>query len=100
MQEFRYDERKSDSNERKHGISFQEAKAMWNGRTFEFPIKNSIKIYGEMRYMALGEIDGRPLVAIISYRGGPIRLISVRGPDADEAKLYADSIQKAQQAAH
>jgi uncharacterized DUF497 family protein len=71
---FVYDKAKSARNLEKHGIDFEHAQELWKKTTFIFPKKDSVSEYGEMRYLVLGEIDSRPTVAVVSYRGTSIRI--------------------------
>jgi uncharacterized DUF497 family protein len=45
-------------------------------------------IYGENRYQLMGIIDSRLFVAIYTYRGDVIRIISARKANSREVKLY------------
>lgn len=94
MLRFQFDPRKSQSNKHKHGIDFEEAQKIWRGPIFEFPIRG----YREMRYLVLGKIDAKHYTAIISYRGGSIRIISVRPSNERELQQYAISREKIQKA--
>jgi uncharacterized DUF497 family protein len=49
---FDYDYQKSDSNRKKHGIDFDEAKKIWKGRIVEIPARDS----GENRMLVIGKI--------------------------------------------
>ncbi len=75
MFEFEWDENKSLSNKKKHGIDFQEATALF---------EKGIKIYfakevnNEKRYLISNFLDGKCYSAIFTIRSGKIRIISVR----------------------
>jgi uncharacterized DUF497 family protein len=94
MPHFQFNEGKSQSNKKKHGIDFVEARKIWNSPTFEFPLRGR----QEMRYLVLGTIDGNHYTAIITYRGGSIRIISVRPSNDAELKQYEISRKKVQKA--
>jgi uncharacterized DUF497 family protein len=83
--QFEFDPAKSASNKIKHGLDFVEAQAIWKGWTIEIPAKN---VEGENRYAVLGEISGRAHTAIITYRGGTVRIISVRQSNPTEKAYY------------
>ena len=42
----------------------------------------------EVRFLVIGKIDPRHWSAVITYRGGNIRLISVRRSRTEEVALY------------
>jgi len=53
---FEFDERKSHSNRRKHGIDFVEAQALWNDPyLIEIPALTS----DEERFLVIGKIEGK-----------------------------------------
>jgi uncharacterized DUF497 family protein len=81
---FEYDSTKSALNKEKHGIDFEEAKALWNDerRTF-LPSPYS----AEPRELMIGVYNGKHYTAIITYRGGTTRIISVRR--SRESEVYA-----------
>ena len=82
---FEYDPRKSESNRKKHGIDFAEAQALWDDEAFlEIPAKN----LDEPRFLVIGRIKGKHWSAVITYREGNIRIISVRRSRDEEIDLY------------
>lgn len=82
---FEYDPAKSRSNKEKHGIDFEEARSLWlDDRQVEFP-SNEPK---EERYLVIGMIKGRIWTAIVTYRDGNIRIISVRRARQKEVEIY------------
>jgi uncharacterized DUF497 family protein len=84
-QRFEYDLTKSASNREKHGIDFEEAKALWGDdkRTVtEAPYAT------EPRYLVTGAIDNKHWTAIITERNGAIRIISVRRAREKEVINY------------
>ena len=42
----------------------------------------------ESRWMVIGQMDGKHWSAVITYRAGNVRLISVRRARAEEVALY------------
>lgn len=83
--EFEFDPLKSAGNKEKHGIDFIEAQAIWDDPdVLEIPAKTK----DEARYLVIGCKDGRHWSAVITYRGGKIRIISVRKSRHEEAELY------------
>jgi uncharacterized DUF497 family protein len=82
---FEFDDLKSKSNFQKHGIDFIEAQALWNdSNLLEIPAK----ILDEPRFLTIGMIKERHWSAVITYRNGKIRLISVRRSRDEEVTLY------------
>ena len=82
---FEYDEAKSQSNLQKHGIDFDDARALWSDpRLLEIPAKTD----DEPRYLVIGLIREKYWSAVITYRGANIRIISVRRSRTEEVALY------------
>ena len=85
MNVFEFDAAKSESNRSKHGIDFVEAQSLWNdSMLLEIPAKTD----DEPRFIAIGRIDEKHWSGVITYRGGNIRLISVRRARTEEVALY------------
>jgi len=83
---FEYDENKSLINKSKHGIDFDQAKALWDDPyAFELP---SLQSKSEDRFLVLGKIDSKNYTAIIIYKETNIKIISVRRSREKEKKLY------------
>ncbi len=82
---FEFDERKSQSNKKKHGLDFTEAQALWNDpELLEIPLKSD----DEPRVQLVGLISDKLWSAIITYRREHIRIISVRRARIEERELY------------
>ena len=82
---FEYDVKKSEINNKKHGIDFEEAKKLWDDpNLIEIPAKT----IDEPRYLIMGKIGEKHWSAIITYRGEKIRIISVRRARKEEVKIY------------
>jgi len=82
---FEFDQQKSLSNKAKHGIDFIEAKQLWDDPDIlEIPART----VDEPRYLLIGRIKGRLWSAIVTYRNGNIRIISVRRSRDEEVELY------------
>ncbi|MGB1109447.1 MAG: BrnT family toxin [Gammaproteobacteria bacterium] len=82
---FEYDERKSQSNLRKHGIDFVEAQALWNDPYLvEIPARTT----DEARFLVIGKILDKHWSAVITPRGDNIRIISVRRSRTEEVAIY------------
>jgi uncharacterized DUF497 family protein len=82
---FEFDDSKSESNLQKHGIDFIEAQALWSdSNLLEIPAKT----LDEPRFLVIGVIEQKHWSAVVTYRNGNIRLISVRRSRDEEVKLY------------
>lgn len=85
MLSFEFDLSKSRSNKEKHGIDFEEAQSLWfDERRIEIPARSS----DEARWIIVGRIADKVWAAVITYRGGSIRLISARRSRPEEETLY------------
>ena len=85
--EFEFDPEKSGSNNRKHGIDFDTAQALW-----EDPDRLQVpaRTQGESRFMLIGRVDNEHWSAIFTPRDGRIRIISVRRSRMEEVDAYED----------
>lgn len=89
--QFEYDPAKSISNNRKHGIDFEQAQELWlDSNLFILPSRFPL----ESRYLAVGRIEERLFTAIFTERDDKVRLISVRRARDEETKLYEQNQQK------
>lgn len=86
---FEYDLQKSKANQLKHGISFEETKALWSAVAVEIPARTS----GETRFLRIGKIGGKFYSCVFTVRNSQIRLISARRSRAEEEIIYAEIIQ-------
>jgi uncharacterized DUF497 family protein len=85
MPAFEFDHAKSVSNLGRHGIDFEEAKALWNDpELIEVPAKTD----DEPRCLLIGRLRGKHWAAVVTHRGDRIRLISVRRARPEEVVLY------------
>lgn len=85
--DFEYDPDKSRANKAKHGIDFEEAQALWDDPDLlEIPART----VDESRSLVVGKIGARHWSAVITYRDGRARLISVRRARKEEKALYGD----------
>ena len=85
MSIFEFDNEKSQTNRRKHGIDFHDAQALWEDQDL-LEIRASSS--DEPRYLVIGVIGLKHWSAVITYRGEKIRLISVRRSRKREVELY------------
>ncbi len=85
--EFEYDSDKSRGNLKKHGVDFDEARALWEDPdALEIPAKDE----KESRWMIIGKMQGKYWSGIFTCRGKKIRIISVRRSRKKEVALYED----------
>lgn len=85
MFSFEFDPEKSNSNLTKHGIDFVEAQRLWDDpRLLEVPARTE----NEIRLLVVGVIDSQHWSAVITYRDGRIRIISVRRARVEEVSWY------------
>ena len=83
--EFEFDSSKSNQNKEKHGISFDEAKNLWED---PFRIEIPAKYVKETRILVIAESNNVIWSAVITYRNYKIRIISVRKSRKNEKELY------------
>lgn len=85
MLSFEFDSRKSNTNQKKHGIDFVEAQLLWlDSNLLEVPAKT----VDEPRYLIVGKILDKHWSAVITYRNENIRIISVRRSRDEEIDIY------------
>ncbi len=85
MLAFEFDPQKSFTNKNKHGIDFIDAQELWEDPDLlEIP---AITV-DERRYLVIGTIEDKHWSAIITYRDGTIRIISVRRSRDLEVAIY------------
>jgi len=85
MDEFEFDEAKSQANLDKHGIDFVAAQGLWED---PYLLEIRAKSEDEPRFVLIGRIGEKHWSAVVTYRAGCIRLISVRRSRKKEVELY------------
>lgn len=85
MSDFEYDDDKSQANLEKHGIDFLDAQALWEDPDL---LEIRAKCDDERRYLIIGLTGAKHWSAVVTYRNGTIRLISVRRSRRKEVELY------------
>lgn len=84
--DFEWDERKRAANFTKHGIDFEDAIYIFEDFVQE---KDDPRDYdGETRIIAYGEVDGRLLAVVYTWRDGARRIISARKANGREQRAY------------
>ncbi len=86
--DFEFDPNKSKSNKDKHGIDFEEAKALWEDPSL---LEIEARVTGESRFLVIGKIAGKHWSAVVTYRGKKVRIISARRSRKEEVELYEES---------
>jgi uncharacterized DUF497 family protein len=82
---FEYDPEKSVENKRKHGVDFEEAKALWSDpELLEIPARVS----DELRWVVIGKMNEKHRSAVITRRSDNVRIISVRRSRDEEVEIY------------
>ena len=84
--DFEWDEAKNLTNTVRHGITFQEAVAVFEGDYQEFEDKR--RDYGEARAKIIGVLGNRVVSVICTQRGSSVRIISARRARRDERREY------------
>lgn len=85
MSDFEFDADKSQANLVKHGIDFLDAQALWKDPDL---LEIRARSDDEPRFLVIGLIGPKHWSAVVTYRNGTIRLISVRHSRAREVELY------------
>jgi uncharacterized protein len=86
---FEWDDHKNAQNFIKHGISFQEAKTIFDGNVFNW-IDDRVD-YLEIRETSIGAIQGVVIVVVVhTERNGITRIISARKATRTEREEYYD----------
>ena len=85
VEEFEFDQKKSESNREKHGIDFTQAQALWDDPDLvEIPART----LDEPRCLVVGKIEDSHWSGVITYRNDDIRIISVRRSRKEEVDIY------------
>lgn len=87
---FDFDINKNHKNHDKHGISFEDAQALWNDNNGLIVPVNIID--GEIRYALISHLNDKCYVAIFTLRNEKYRIISVRRCRKNEEKNYENNL--------
>lgn len=89
--EYEWDNNKNLSNIKKHGISFEMARAIFEGNVFTYI--DSKCDYGEVRKISIGElIKDAVIVVTHTERYGRTRIISARPAKRKERAIYYEKL--------
>ncbi|HEX9471296.1 MAG TPA: BrnT family toxin [Bradyrhizobium sp.] len=83
---FEWDSAKELANRKKHGVDFRTAaKVFLDPYVIEF---DDLDAAGELRFNAIGLVDGRMLFVTYTMRDDVVRIISARGAEPHEKRKY------------
>jgi uncharacterized DUF497 family protein len=88
--EFEVDPEKSRANLKKHGLSLDQAKWLWQVPA----VVIRARTVGEERFMIIGRLGKRMYSCIYTMRGETVRLISARRSHQKEERIYHEIIQE------
>jgi uncharacterized DUF497 family protein len=84
--DFEWDTAKEKANRKKHGIDFRTAaKVFLDAHVIEFDDRDAAD---ELRFNAIGVVEGRMLYVTYTMRGPVVRIISARGAEPHEKRKY------------
>ena len=86
MDEFDWDEAKSEATLRTRGFDFHFASRVFDGSFFE-AVDDRFD-YGERRVRATGVVDGQVLTVVYTRRAATVRIISARPATRKERHAY------------
>jgi len=95
VMEFEWDDQKNRANIAKHGIDFEQAKAVFDDPYLVTRIDDRFE-YGEVREVSIGQMplvtQGQALIVVVVHteRDGITRLISARKATKQERRLYEE----------
>lgn len=88
--EFEWDEKKAAANLARHGVSFDEAKSVFDDPVY-VDFYDPDHSYAEHRYIIVGESQrGRLLIVSYTERGDLLRLVSAREVTRGEREAYEE----------
>ncbi|MFH1287221.1 MAG: BrnT family toxin [bacterium] len=87
MMKFEWDNNKSVSNKKKHGIDFETAENLWQDIN---RVEIATSYSEESRWIIIGKVNDKPWTAIYTIRKNSVRIISVRRSREKEVKLYEE----------
>lgn len=86
---FECDDEKAKTNLAAHGVSFESARDVFLD-PFAVDWFDEREDYGEDRYATIGMTSGRLIFVAYTMRDARIRLISARGAEPFERRIYGD----------
>jgi uncharacterized DUF497 family protein len=91
--DFEWDETKRRANIFKHGVDFVDAIGIFAGGFIEN--EDTRRSYGERRYRVFGEIEGKILHVVYTWRGDRRRIITARRARRNERRTYHAGVAEA-----
>ena len=88
--EFEYDPEKSELNLKKHGVSLEEAKALW----LVPGVVIQARSIDEPRFLRIAELEGKHYSCFFTVREMRIRLISARRSRPEEIAIYEGEMKR------
>ena len=85
-----WDQRKRQTNLKKHGFDFVDANEIFDGVTFTY--EDDRISYGEQRFVTLGSLRGNVVSIVHTEQGDHIRVISMRKATKRECEIYFQNI--------
>lgn len=85
--EFEWDEVKNLANQKKHGVSFEDARLVFSANHY---IAES-NYANEKRFVAVGIVKNTLVAVVFTYRNAIIRLISARKARKNEKNNYKET---------
>ena len=94
LAQYEWDDAKDRANRAQHGISFEEAKAIFDGPVLTAP--DDSQDYGEERFISYGQLGTLVVVVVVhTSRSERIRLISARKANRKERLSYYEHLKEA-----
>ena len=92
---FEWDEAKNQANQRKHGVSFEQARELFTAEAEYLDLFDEAHSLDEERFIAIGPIpDGLVLVVWTERDENIIRIISARWATRRERTLYVAAMKE------
>ena len=89
---YEWDQKKASSNQIKHGVTFEEAKSVFEEDFNTLTLSDAEHSFDEERYIEIGMSNkGRLLSIVYTERDMNIRIIGARPATPQEVRLYAKS---------
>lgn len=89
---FTWDETKRKANLAKHRIDFRDAASIFDGPLVT--VDDTREDYGELRFVALGLLQGIVVSLVYAERGDQVRIISIRKALKHETRFFLSQIGK------
>ena len=91
--DYEWDEAKRQANILKHGIDFVDAAGIFDSEYLESEDRR--RDYGERRYRGFGEVGGKILMVVYTWRTERRRIITARRARQNERRAYYTGVAQA-----